>query len=65
MCLSSVYLAEKAPENRVMEEAAMVAESGGTVTVSSLFGEKKTFAGYDVSEVNLMEHYVVLKKKGQ
>jgi len=63
MCLSSVYLTEKTPENRVMEDASMVAESNGTVTVSSLFGDKKAFEGYDLSEVNLLEHYVVLKKK--
>jgi predicted RNA-binding protein len=64
MCLSSVYLEQKAPESRVMEDASLVAESDGTVTVSSLFGEKKTFEGYIVSEANLLEHYVVLKKKG-
>jgi predicted RNA-binding protein len=65
MCLSSVYLEKKSPESLIMEEASLVTESRDDVFISSLFGEKKTLAGHSVAEVNLLEHYVIIKKQGR
>lgn len=60
MCLSTVYLNKKETKNIFMEEASNIAFDNGTITVQTLFGESKTLPGYSVSQVNLLEHYVVL-----
>jgi predicted RNA-binding protein len=64
MCLSTVYLDMKDPGHVFLEEASSITVDGGSVRVSTLFGEQKTAAGYIPGEVNLLEHFVVLTRIG-
>jgi len=63
MCLSNVYLEEKKQDKLVIEEAEQVSSDDENVHVRSLMGEIKDLRGYYISEVNLIENYVILKKK--
>ena len=63
MCLSNVYLEEKKQDKLVIEEAEQVSADDKTVHVRSLMGESKDLGGYYISEVDLIENYVILKKK--
>ena len=64
MCLSTVYIEEKTQDKLVLEEARQVSADGENVQVRTLFGESKSLEGYCISEVNLMENYVILRKSG-
>jgi len=64
VCLSTVYLDKKDQNSLFLEEASSITVGAGSVTVSTLFGERKTVVGYVPGEVNLLEHYVVLTKIG-
>ena len=63
MCLSNVYLDEKKQDKLVIEEASQVIVDDANVHVQTIFGESKNLEGYYVSEVNLIENYVILRKK--
>ena len=63
MCLSNVYLDEKEQDKLVIEEAEKVSTDGEKVHIRSLMGESKKLEGYYISEVDLIENYVILKKK--
>ena len=63
MCLARIYTDERVEKNCVMEEAAKVESRGNDVKVSSLFGESKTLHEYSIDTVELMESFIVLKKK--
>jgi predicted RNA-binding protein len=64
MCLSTVYLEKKDASAVFMEEAANISSAPGSVTVQTLFGERKTLDGYSVGEVDLLHHHIVLHKEG-
>jgi len=64
MCLSNVYLEEKKQDRLVIEEAAQVSADDKNVHIRSLMGESKDLGGYYISEVDLIENYVILKKTG-
>jgi predicted RNA-binding protein len=61
MCLSAVYIKEKADDNLVLEEVSRVSVDGGTVTVGSIFGEQKELTECRIAEVNLSDNYIILK----
>jgi len=63
MCLSNVYLEEKKQDKLVIEEADKVRADDENVHVRSLMGEIKDLGGYYISYVDLIENYVILKKK--
>ncbi len=63
MCLSSVYLEEREDEKLLLKEAGHVDFDGKTVRVTSLFGKNEELAGYYISEVNLIDNYVILQKR--
>ncbi|MFW6139006.1 MAG: CooT family nickel-binding protein [Spirochaetota bacterium] len=63
MCLSNVYLEEKKQDKLVIEEARQVSADQENVQVCSLMNERKTLQGYYISEVNLIENYVILQKR--
>jgi predicted RNA-binding protein len=63
MCLSNVYLEEKKQDKLLIEEARGVSADDETVHVRSLMGERKDLEGYYISEVDLIENYMILKKK--
>jgi predicted RNA-binding protein len=62
MCLSNVYLKGKKQDTLLMEEAKKVSADDNTVHVRSLMGESKDLEGYYISEVDLIDHYVILRK---
>jgi predicted RNA-binding protein len=47
----------------VVEQAAQVAETEQGVEVSTLFGERRTIEGCSIGEVNLLDNYVILKRR--
>lgn len=64
MCLSTVYSDKKEPKNIIMEEASSIVSAGSGLLLSTLFGERKSLAGYSIAEVNLLEHYVIVHRNG-
>ena len=65
MCLSTVYMGTRSDENVVVKEASGVSETAQGVEVSTLFGERRTIDACSIGEVNLLDNYVVLKRKEQ
>ena len=63
MCLARIYTEERIEENCIMEEASRVESRGNDVEVFSLFGASKTLHEYSIDTVELMESFIVLKKK--
>jgi predicted RNA-binding protein len=63
MCFSTVYLGNKSEGNLVLEDVSRVRVSDGSIQVSSILGDDKSFEGYSIDEVNLMENYVILKER--
>ena len=61
MCFSNVYMRERNEENLILEEASRVLVKDGIVTVSTIFGDEKSFKGFSIYEVNLLENYVILR----
>ncbi|HIE04744.1 MAG TPA: CooT family nickel-binding protein [Candidatus Latescibacteria bacterium] len=61
MCLSTAYLEREGRKEVVMEEVARVSLSGDEVVLEDLFG-KSIRTGAKLSEVDLMEHILVLEE---
>ena len=60
MCLSSVYRNEKAKENLLASDVALIETDGGTVTLTDLFGRKITVKG-SVRRADLTGGVVILR----
>ena len=63
MCLSRIYIKDTGKDTLVVDDAASVINHDGVITVSTLFGKEKDLKGYFISEVNLVENYILLKPK--
>jgi len=63
MCLSKIYIKDTDKNTLVVDEAARVINNDGVITVSTLFGNEKDIKGYFISEVNLVENYIILKSR--
>jgi len=63
MCLSKIYIKDTDKDALVVDNAANVISHDGVITVSTLFGKEKDLKGYFISEVNLVENYILLKPK--
>jgi len=63
MCLSRIYIKDTGKDTLVVDNAASVVNNDGVITVSTLFGSEKELKGYFISEVNLVENYILLKPK--
>lgn len=63
MCLSNVYLNEKKQERLLIEEASQIVADSKGIQVNTLLAESKRLEDYYISEVNLMENYVLLEKR--
>ena len=63
MCLSRIYVKDTGKDTLVADNAARVVNNDGVITVSTLFGKEKKLEGYFINEVNLVENYILLKKK--
>ena len=60
MCLSKIYIKDTDKNTLVVDEAAQVINDEGVITISTLFGNEKELKGYFVSEVNLVENYILM-----
>ena len=63
MCLSRIYIKDADKNTLVVEEAARVINNDESIKVSTLLGNEKELKGYFISEVNLVENYILLKPK--
>ena len=65
MCLSKIYIKDNDKDTPVVDDAACVINNDEVITVSTLFGKEKELEGYFINEVNLVENYILFKKKGR
>ena len=63
MCLSRIYVKDTGKDTLVVDDAASVINNDGVITVNTLLGNEKELKGYYISEVNLVENYIILKSK--
>jgi len=63
MCLSNVYLNEKEEKMLFIKEAMKIITNSQGVQIHTLLDEDKYLQDYYISKVDLMEHYVILKKR--
>jgi len=64
MCLSKVYLGEKNKDKIIIEEALRVMDNNGTIEIYSIFDEVSKQKDYYIKEVDLMDNYIILERKG-
>ena len=64
MCLSKVYLGEKNKDKIIIEEALKVIDNNGTIEIYSIFDEVSKQKDYYIKEVDLMDNYIILERKG-
>lgn len=63
MCLSNVYVDKKKQENLLIQEATRVSVNGENIQIQTLIGESKSMEGYYISQVDLLDNYMILEKK--
>ena len=61
MCESNVYLRDDEGDRLVMEDAVLVKNEGGRVTVTDILGDSQEFEGL-LEEVTFLEHRIVIRK---
>ena len=61
MCESNVYLRDEEGDTLVMEDAVMVKNEAGHITVTDILGDSKGFDGR-LDEVTFLEHRIVIRK---
>ena len=65
MCLSKVYLGGKNKDKIIIEEALRVMDNNGTIEIYSIFDEVSKQKDYYIKEVDLMDNYIILERKGR
>ena len=60
-----VAIAAVKQDNLLMEDVEQVSVDNENIQVRALFGESKNLEGYCISEVNLMDNYVILQQKAK
>jgi predicted RNA-binding protein len=63
MCLSKVFVKDKADGSALVEEASKLVVHDGELEIHTLFGEKMVLKGYMVQEIDLMKNYIVLEER--
>ena len=61
MCESNIYLRDDEGDRLVMEDAGLVKNEGGRVTVTDILGESMEFEGL-LEEVTFLDHRIVIRK---
>ncbi|HEY5502437.1 MAG TPA: CooT family nickel-binding protein [Candidatus Anoxymicrobiaceae bacterium] len=61
MCESNIYLRDDEGDRLVMEDAVLVKNEGGRVTVTDILGESMEFEGL-LEEVTFLDHRIVIRK---
>lgn len=62
MCLSTVYTAEKKPENEVMHNVMLIQCENGTVTLTDIMGREAVVEG-EIASADLTGGTVIIRKK--
>ena len=65
MCLSSVYLDKRKQENLLIQEVTRVSVNGEDIQIQTIVGDSKRMEGYYISQVDLLDNYMILEKKGK
>jgi predicted RNA-binding protein len=60
MCESNIYLRDDEGDRLVMEDAVMVENEGGRISVTDILGEKKEFEG-TLEEITFLDHRIVIR----
>jgi len=63
MCLSSVYLDKRKQENLLIQEVTRVSVNGEDIQIQTIVGDSKRMEGYYISQVDLLDNYMILEKK--
>jgi predicted RNA-binding protein len=61
LCESNIYLRDDEGDRLVMEDAVLVKNEGGRVTVTDILGESMEFEGL-LEEVTFLDHRIVIRK---
>jgi len=61
MCESNVYLRDEEGDTLVMEDAVMVKNESGHITVTDILGDSMEFEGM-LDEVTFLEHRIIIRK---
>ena len=64
MCLSNAYVDEKKQDNLLLQEVMRVSVDGEDIQIQTLLGESKRMEGYYIRQVDFMDNYMILEKKG-
>ena len=64
MCLSNAYVDQKKQENLLLQEVMRVSVDGEDIQIQTLLGESKRMEGYYIRQVDFMDNYIILEKKG-
>ena len=65
MCLSNVYVDKKKQENLLIQEVTKVSADGEDIQLQTLIGDSKRMEGYYISQVDFLDNYMILEKKGK
>ncbi|MGA1864149.1 MAG: CooT family nickel-binding protein [bacterium] len=65
MCLSNVYVDKKKQENLLIQEVTKVSADGEDIQIQTLIGDSKRMEGYYISQVDFLDNYMILEKKGK
>jgi len=61
LCESNIYVRDDEGDRLVMEDAVLVKNEGGRVTVTDILGESMEFEGL-LEEVTFLDHRIVIRK---
>ncbi len=59
MCESKVFIIKGGKKEKIMDEAVLVKDEGGTVIIGGLFGERKEVKG-KIVEVDAERHEILI-----
>ncbi|UCF07476.1 MAG: CooT family nickel-binding protein [Thermoplasmata archaeon] len=64
MCESNVFMEEEGDLTEVMQEVTRIEVTENGVVCHGLLGERKEIQGVKIIEANLLDHKIILGKKG-
>lgn len=62
MCESNVYVRGDEGETLLMEDAVLLENDDGRVTVTDILGDRKEVVG-DIEEITFLEHRIVIRPR--
>ena len=62
MCESNVYVKGEKGESLLMEDAVLLSNDDGRITVTDILGDRKEVVG-DIEEITFLEHRIVIRPR--